>query len=97
MLNFSKIKVLLIYLFVITLVFFSILNFQNDENLFIDKKINLGLDLQGGSYLLLEIDTSPLISERIQNKVIPLKSFLNDNEFKYSNFKINSKNINFDI
>ena len=97
MLNFSKIKVLFIYLFIITLVFLSSLNFQNDENVLIDKKVNLGLDLQGGSYLLLEIDTNPLISERIQNKVIPLKNFLNDNEFKYSNFSINSKNISFEI
>ena len=97
MLNFSKIKVLFIYLFIIILVFLSSLNFQNDENLLIDKKVNLGLDLQGGSYLLLEIDTNPLISERIQNKVIPLKNFLNDNEFKYSNFSINSKNISFEI
>ncbi len=97
MLNFSKIKVLFIYLFIITLVFLSSLNFQNDENVLIDKKVNLGLDLQGGSYLLLEIDTNPLISERIQNKVIPLKNFLNDNEFKYFNFSINSKNISFEI
>ena len=31
-----------------------------------DKKINLGLDLQGGSYLLLEINSDSLIQEKIQ-------------------------------
>ena len=34
--------------------------FQNSEDSFISKKINLGLDLQGGSYLLLEIDNGPV-------------------------------------
>ena len=54
MLNFSKINVLIIYIIFLFISFFSILNFQ--ENQIIDKKVNLGLDLQGGSYLLLEID-----------------------------------------
>ena len=34
------------------------------------------MDLQGGSYLLLEIDTKPLIEERIQDKVIKFKNIL---------------------
>ena len=38
---------------------FSFLNLQNNEDLYIDKKVNLGLDLQGGSYLLLEINSDP--------------------------------------
>ena len=59
----------------------------------INKKVNLGLDLQGGSYLLLEIDTEPLIKERIQSKVIPFKKFLNENDIKYSNFKIEKNSL----
>ena len=50
MLNFSKINVLIIYLLFFFIAIFSILNLQNEENKFIEKKINLGLDLQGGSY-----------------------------------------------
>ena len=76
MLNFSKINVLTIYLIFLFIGFFSILNFQDSKNILIDKKINLGLDLQGGSYLLLEIDSDPLVSEKIQSKVIPLKKLL---------------------
>ena len=30
---------------------------ENSNNWFFDNKINLGLDLQGGSYLLLEVST----------------------------------------
>ena len=44
-----------------------------------------------GSYLLLEINSDPLVKEKIQSKVIPLKKLLKDNNFKYSNFKINEK------
>ena len=76
MLNFSKINVLAIYLIFLVIAFFSLLNFQKDNNLFIEKKINLGLDLQGGSYLLLEINADSLIKEKIQSKVIPIKKLL---------------------
>ena len=61
------------------------------------KKVNLGLDLQGGSYLLLEIDTKPLLKERLQEKIIPLKKFLTDNNIEYSNFNIKEEIISFDI
>ena len=97
MLNFTKIKVLSIYLIFIFFASFSLLNFQNNKQFIIDKKINLGLDLQGGSYLLLEIDTDPLIEERLQNKVILLKKFLKKNEFNYENFTIRPNSLNFEI
>ncbi len=97
MLNFSKINIFLIYIIFLFVSFFAILNFQNSNSQFIDKKVNLGLDLQGGSYLLLEINSDPLIKEKIQSKVIPLKKILKDNNFSYSNFKINSSNLTFSI
>ncbi|RVT95317.1 protein translocase subunit SecD [Rhodovarius crocodyli] len=33
------------------------------------RQVNLGLDLRGGSYLLLEVDTSALLRERLENIV----------------------------
>ena len=93
MLNFSKINTLIIYLIFIIIAVFSSLNFQNKDNLFIDKKINLGLDLQGGSYLLLEINSDTLVHEKIQDKVIPLKKLLKENNIKYSNFKIDNQSL----
>ena len=68
-----------------------------NDNIPLKKKVNLGLDLQGGSYLLLEIDTEPLINERLQDKVIEVKKFLKKNDFKYNSFKINEDSINFNI
>ncbi len=97
MLNFSKINVLFIYLLFLFIAVFSFLNFQNESNQFINKKINLGLDLQGGSYLLLEINSDSLVKEKIQSKVIPIKKLLKDNGINYSNFKIGEKNLSFSI
>ena len=96
MLNFSKINILIIYFIFFVLALFSLLNFQK-SNQFIDKKINLGLDLQGGSYLLLEINSDTLVQEKIQDKVIPIKRLLKDNNIKYSNFKINNQTLSVNI
>ena len=97
MLNFSKINTLIIYLIFLFVAVFVLLNFQTKDNLYIDKKINLGLDLQGGSYLLLEINSDTLIQEKIQDKIIPLKKLLKENNIDYSNFKINNQSLSLNI
>ena len=61
MLKFSKINILITTLLSIIVIFFTISNFTEFEDELVNKKINLGLDLQGGSYLLLKIDNDPVI------------------------------------
>ena len=95
MLSFTKIKVFSIYLILIIGIFFATLNFE--KNNIIDKKVNLGLDLQGGSYILLEIDTKPLINQKLQTKVIPLKKLLNKNNIDFKEFIISSDIISLKI
>ena len=97
MLNFSKINIISIYLILFSISIFSVLNFQTNNNKFIDKKVNLGLDLQGGSYLLLEINSDSLVEEKIQSKVIPIKKLLKDNNLDYTNFEINDKTLSFKV
>ena len=97
MLNFTKIKIIIIYFILFLLTSFASLNLFYDGNPILKKKVNLGLDLQGGSYLLLEIDTKPLIKERLQDKVIEIKKFLKKNNFKYNSFSINENFISFKI
>tara|TARA_B100000242_G_scaffold101364_1_gene69795 strand:+ start:221 stop:1765 length:1545 start_codon:yes stop_codon:yes gene_type:complete len=96
-LNFSKINVFFIYIIFLLVSLFSALNFQDNNNLVIDKKVNLGLDLQGGSYLLLEINSDSLVQEKIQSKVIPIKKLLKENGLNYSSFKISDKVLTFKI
>ena len=93
MLNFSKINILTIYLIFFITAIFSVLNLQKEDSQILEKKINLGLDLQGGSYLLLEINSDSLVEEKIQSKVIPIKKLLKDNNLSYSNFKIDNKSL----
>ncbi len=97
MLNFSKINVLIIYLLFVTIAVFTFLNFQNENDQIIQKRINLGLDLQGGSYLLLEINSDSLVEEKIQSKVIPIKKLLKDNDINYNNFKIKEKKLSLSL
>ena len=97
MLNFSKINIITIYFIFFIVSIFSFLNFQNKNNPILDKKVNLGLDLQGGSYLLLEINSDSLVEEKIQSKVIPIKKLLKENNIKFNNFKINNSSLNFTV
>ena len=92
MLYFSKIKIITIY----SIIF--ILNFtNNEENYLLSKKVNLGLDLQGGSYLLLEVDSKPVIKQKIQNKLLSLRNILKEKKIKYENLKILKDSIQFSI
>ena len=95
MLNFSKINIILIYLVLFFVSIFSLLNLQNKDNIIFDKKVNLGLDLQGGSYLLLEINSDSIVEEKIQSKVIPLKKLLKENDINFKDFKIDNSKLFF--
>tara|TARA_Y100000817_G_scaffold280510_1_gene244561 strand:+ start:28 stop:1581 length:1554 start_codon:yes stop_codon:yes gene_type:complete len=96
-LNFSKTKILFIYLTFLIISIFSFSNFFDIDNIFFKKKINLGLDLQGGSYLLLEVDSLPIENRHLQSKVIPLKKKLIEKEIKFENFLVKNNQINLNI
>jgi protein-export membrane protein SecD len=97
-LYFSKLKLVTLYSVIAIFSFFTLLNFSNnDSNFLLSKNVNLGLDLQGGSYLLLEVDSSPVVKEKIQNKLLLLRKILKENKIKYKNLKINKDYINFVI
>lgn len=96
MLYFSKIKIITVLIITLIFTYLSFSNlFKFDDNL-LKNKINLGLDLQGGSYLLLEIDNQPIISETLQNKLIDLKKYFSDKSLYVKNFSINNNKITFE-
>ena len=98
MLYFSKIKLSIIYSIILILSFFTLINFiDNKENFLLSKKVNLGLDLQGGSYLLLEVDSSPIVIRNLQQKLISLRKNLKENNIKYQKLRSNENSINFFI
>ena len=96
MLYFSKSRIVLIYIFILFISFFAASNLTSFNNKFFNKKINLGLDLQGGSYLLLEVDNTPIINQKLQNKLTSLKKYLLENQLKFKNLKKVEKSITFE-
>ncbi len=92
MLYFSKLKIISVLIFTLVVSFFTLTNFIKIDNNIFNRNINLGLDLQGGSYLLLEIDNTPVIIQKLQSKLTSIKGFLKDNDVKSTNFKILDNN-----
>ena len=97
MLYFSKLKIIFIYLLIFFLSYFTILNFLSPNYKFSNKKINLGLDLQGGSYLLLEVDSNPIVVQKLQNKFSDLKKYFKNQNIKFRNIKIKNNQIQFEL
>jgi preprotein translocase subunit SecD len=54
------------------------------------QKLNLGLDLQGGSYLLYEVDTAALKVERLNNLVEDVRTTLTQKHIGFSELGLNA-------
>ena len=52
------------------------------------KPITLGLDLQGGSYLLMEVDTKNLVSEKLEGLADLTRSALRSEKVRFSGLKV---------
>ena len=98
MLYFSKLKIILVIIFTLFLSYLSLSNFIKSDDFLFKRNLNLGLDLQGGSYLLLEIDNEPVIIQEVQTKFLQIKKFLKDKKINFKNIGIlNDKDITFEI
>ena len=95
MLYFSKLRIFTVIIFTLVFSYFALSNFIKLDDDFFKQKINLGLDLKGGSYLLLEIDNTPVIDEKLQNKVFEIKKYFKEKSIVASNFFIEDQNIKF--
>ena len=95
MLYFSKLRIIIISLISLFFILFASSNLFKTSNDLLNKKINLGLDLQGGSYLLLEIDNSPVIEQKLQNLTITIRSYFKEKKIKIKNIKLIDQKISF--
>ena len=95
MLYFSKLRIILVTLFSLLFILIASSNLLKLDNNFFSKKINLGLDLQGGSYLLLEIDNTPVIEQKLQNLTTTIRNYFKNQNIKIKNIKIEGENIFF--
>ena len=72
----------------------SIIYKEDTGNWFLENKINLGLDLQGGSYLLLEVESEVLFKEELENFSDTIRLLSRDNKLKINDININNDNLN---
>ena len=97
MLYFSKLRILFITLFSLLFIIIASSNLFKIDDEYFNKKINLGLDLQGGSYLLLEIDNDPVIEQKLQNLTTTIRNYFKDQNIKINNIKIEGDSIFFNV
>ena len=97
MLYFSKFRIISVILISLFFILIASSNLFKFENNLLNKKINLGLDLQGGSYLLLEIDNNPVIEQKIQNLLITIRNYFKDKNIRIKNLKILGQKLSFSV
>ncbi len=59
--------------------------------------VNLGLDLRGGSYILLEVDTDTVIGERLDIVAYDLRRSLYKSKVKFNKITTTSKDVRFTL
>ena len=97
MLYFSKLRIVFITFISIFFILIASSNLFKFENDLLDKKINLGLDLQGGSYLLLEIDNTPVIEQKLQNLTLIIRNYFKKKNIRINNLKLSNQKISFSV
>jgi len=99
MLYFSLTKKIIITIFCLLLGLLALPNFVDidDFPLIPKNTLNLGLDLRGGSYLLLEVDTETIKKEKSEFLLDDIRSVLRKNRIKYSNLKLINKGVSVSI
>ena len=99
--NLSKIRLILIIASVIIGVAYAMPNFFNTAkqnqsfNFLPGKKINLGLDLKGGSYLLLKADMDIVFAEKLESLLSDIRSSLRKSKIGYKKLSIQNNTISF--
>jgi len=61
------------------------------------KQVNLGLDLQGGSYLLYEVDMNQVLKERLENVVDGLRTEFRSAKIGYTGLAVTGDHVSFTL
>lgn len=93
MVKLSKWRLILVGIVCLASIFFALPNVLNRDTVEEHfpkwwQPVNLGLDLQGGSYLLLEVKTSELFTEQLSATLEAERSVLRENKIRYVDLHI---------
>ena len=94
--NYPLWKIFIVFLVVSLGIVFaipSILYEEDSGSWYLDNRLNLGLDLQGGSYLLLEVQTDVLIDEEFENFSDTIRIIARENKVKINNIEKNNEEL----
>lgn len=81
----KKARWIIIFCAIVLALYIALPNFFPQHNFFSGKKkINYGLDIQGGIYLVMKADVVEALQARMQKKISVLKSDFKDEELKFS-------------
>ena len=105
MFGYSKIRAYSILAVVLLGIIFAIPNFlpKSTYNQLPDtvkewlKPVTLGLDLQGGSYLLMQVETNELIKEKLISLSDGIRSTLRERKIRFSGLKIENDVLTFKV
>lgn len=96
MFGYSKIKITIICFVIALGVFFALPNFL-PKDMYRElpssmrswwKPVTLGLDLQGGSYLVMEVDTTTLVHEKLEGLADLTRAALREGKIRFAGLKV---------
>lgn len=96
-------KIILILFVCLTGTFYALPTFLSDERLetlpdwFPKEQINLGLDLQGGSHLLLEVDLRAALKDRLAFVVDEVRKSLRASKIGYQSLRSQNETVTFKL
>ncbi len=99
MIKLSKTKLFCSIIFTILAFFYAMPNFVKIDNnsIFPNKSVNLGLDLRGGSHLLLMVDFNKYLGDQLERLGDSLRKEFRKEKLGYKNLLIDHDNISFDL
>jgi preprotein translocase subunit SecD len=96
MYGFPRWKVAIVFLVTVFGIYFSLPNFMSSRFL-PETKLNLGLDLQGGSQLLLEVDYKGYEKDQMEFVLEDMRKTLRSDKVGYLNLSVSDSFVKFDI
>ena len=101
--KFNKFNLITLVVIFFLAVFYSLPNLFNNfkfnsiSSILPGKTVNLGLDLKGGSYLLLKAELESVFNEKLDNTSAQIRKSLRKNKIKYKNLRTVDDRISFNI
>ncbi len=101
--KFSKINIIFLFFISFLALLYAIPNlsekirFNNLLPFFPGKTVNLGLDLKGGSYLLLQAEMKEVFEENLNNTASEIRKDLRKNKIRYKNLRASIDLVSFKV